>query len=46
MSVSYMIDAAPKSQREYDAKSGGLLSYVTSSGLLLAGFLSILWFVS
>ena len=46
MSVSYMIDAAPKSQREYEAKSGSLLSYAASSGLLLVGFLSILWFVS
>ena len=46
MSVNYMIDAAPKSEREFDAKSGGLLSYAARSGLLLAGFLSILWFVS
>ena len=44
--MSFMIDAAPKSEREFDAKSGSLLSYTTSSGLLLAGFLSILWFVS
>jgi hypothetical protein len=46
MLVSYMIDAASKPRREFDAKPGGLLSYTASSGLLLAGFLSILWFVS
>ena len=44
--MSFMIDAAPKSQREYETKSGSLLSYAASSGLLLAGFLSVLWFVS
>lgn len=44
--MSSMIDAASKSQREFDAKPGSLLSYAASSGLLLAGFLGILWFVS
>ena len=44
--MSLMIEAASKSQRAFDAKRGSLLSYTASSGLLLAGFLSILWFVS
>ena len=44
--MSYMIDAASKPKREFDAKPGSLLSYAASSGLLLVGFAGVLWFVS
>jgi hypothetical protein len=44
--VSHMIAAAAKSPREFDAKPSRLVPYLVNNGLILAGFLGIIWFVS
>ena len=44
--MSHMIDAASKPRRDYDAEPSGLMSYIATSGLALAGLLGIFWFVS
>ncbi|WP_268885057.1 hypothetical protein [Belnapia arida] len=44
--MSYMIEAASKPRREFNAEPSGLMTYIITSGLALAALSTAFWFVS
>ena len=44
--MSHMIDAADKPQRTFSDQPSGLVPYIVTSGIALAGLFSAFWFVA